>query len=105
MRAYSHVDIRIPPTSGVTGDGYQYPDLEVGRRRVAGADREAVKFATVQLLVGIYPQKFALGPLSFQVSLPILSMFGHLCLMLISGRIQFAPLRLGCYLLFASSCL
>lgn len=68
-------------------------------------DHSAIQFATVQLFVAVYLQKFAVGPLSFQISLPILIMLGHIGFMLITGRMQFAPLRLGCYLLFASSCL
>ena len=67
-------------------------------------DHSALQFATVQLFVAVYLQKFAVGPLSFQISLPILIMLGHIGFMLITGRMQFAPLRLGCYLLFASSC-
>ena len=70
-----------------------------------GEDHSAVQFATVQLFVAVYLQKFAVGPLSFQISMPILIMLGHIGLMLITGRMQFAPLRLGCYLMFASSCL
>jgi hypothetical protein len=68
-------------------------------------EHSAVQFATVQLAVAVYLQKFAVGPLSFQISLPILIMLGHIGFMLITGRMHFAPLRLGCYLLFASSCL
>jgi hypothetical protein len=68
-------------------------------------DHSAIRFATVQLFVAVYLQKFAVGPLSFQISLPILIMLGHIGFMLITGRMRFAPLRLGCYLMFASSCL
>jgi hypothetical protein len=67
-------------------------------------EHSAIQFATVQLFVAVYLQKFAVGPLSFQISLPILIMLGHIGFMLITGRMQFAPLRLGCYLMFASSC-
>jgi len=68
-------------------------------------DHGAIQFATVQLFVAIYLQKFAVGPLSFQISLPIPIMLGHIGFMLITGRMRFARLRLGCYLMFASSCL
>jgi hypothetical protein len=65
----------------------------------------AIQFGTVQLFVAAYLQKFAVGPLSFQVSLPILIMLGHVGFMVITGRMRFAPMRLGCYMMFASCCL
>ncbi len=68
-------------------------------------EHAAIKFGTVQLFVVVYLQKLALGPLSFQISLPIVIMAGHIGFMLITGRMRFAPLRLGCYMLFAGSCL
>jgi hypothetical protein len=68
-------------------------------------EHSLIQFATVQLAVAVYLQKFAVGPLSFQISLPILIMLGHLGFMLITGRMNLAPLRFGCYLLFAGSCL
>ena len=67
-------------------------------------DHSAIQFATVQLFVVVYLQKFAVGPLSSQISLPILIMLCHIGYMLMTGRMQFAPLRLACYLMFASSC-
>jgi hypothetical protein len=68
-------------------------------------EHAAIQFATVQLFVAIYLQKLAVGPLSLQISLPILIMLGHTGFMLLTGRMQFAPLRLGCYMMFAGSCL
>ncbi len=68
-------------------------------------DHAAIQFGTVQLFVVVYLQKLAIGPLSFQISLPILLMLGHVGFMLLTGRMQFAPLRLCCYMMFAGSCL
>ena len=73
--------------------------------QAADQDRSVIQFATVQLFIVIYLQKIAIGPLSFQISLPILIMLGHIGVMLILGHMQFSPLRLGCYLMFASLCL
>jgi hypothetical protein len=87
----------VQPDSGSPPEGVLSPE--------PSEERSVVQFATVQLFVAVYLQKFALGPLSFQISVPILIMFGHIAFMLITGRMQFAPLRLGCYLIFASSCL
>lgn len=71
---------------------------------LGGHDGIIIRFATLQLFTVIYLQKLAVGPLSFQVSLTIPIMLIHVCFLLISGRMQFAPLRLGCYLAFAASC-
>ena len=89
------------PTDRSDGDGQSgnVESLEIRE------DHSAIQFATVQLFVAVYLQKFAVGPLSFQIGLPIPIMLGHIGFMLITGRMQFAPLRLGCYLMLASSCL
>ena len=68
-------------------------------------EHAAIQFGTVQLFAVIYLQKIAIGPLSFQISLPMLIMLGHIGFMLLTGRMQLAPLRLGCYMMFAASCL
>jgi hypothetical protein len=65
----------------------------------------AIQFGTVQLFVAVYLQKLAVGPLSFQISLSIPIMLGHIGFMFLTGRMQFAPLRLSCYMMFAGSCL
>jgi hypothetical protein len=71
-----------------------------------GAEEYAViQFGTIQLFVLVYLQKFAVGPLSFQIGFPLLAMLGHTGYMLITGRMHFAPLRLVCYMTFAASCL
>src|SRR3954468_15386402 len=100
--ALAHIKVRPPPAVTDQSDGGQPEDIIP--REISG-DHSAIQFATVQLFVVVYLQKFAVGPLSFQISLPILIMLGHVGLMLVTGRMQFAPLRLGCYLLFAASCL
>jgi hypothetical protein len=91
------------PQVAVTSDSGSPPGGTLSLE--SSEERSIVQFATVQLFVAIYLQKFAVGPLSFQISLPILIMLSHIAVMVITGRMQFAPLRLGCYLLFASSCL
>ncbi len=74
-----------------------YPSMSPGTRARYSLQR-------CRLFAAIYLQKFAVGPLTSQVSLPLLIMLGHIGYMLIAGRMQFSPLRLACYLLFAGSC-
>ena len=69
-----------------------------------GEESAAIQFGTVQLFVAIYLQKFALGSVSFQVSVPILIMLGHVAIMLSRGHMHFAPVRLMCYMAFAGCC-
>jgi hypothetical protein len=103
LGALASARIKAQTTHAVPYDGGDRADYVVS----AGAndERAAIQFGTVQLFVAIYLQKIAVGPLSFQISLPILVMLGHVVLMVITGRMQFAPLRLGCYLIFATFCL
>jgi len=101
-RVPASINAQVPraATGRWNGDGQSASmvPLEISR------DQSSIQFATVQLLVVIYLQKFAVGPLSSQISLPLLIMLGHVSYMLITGRMQFSPLRLACYLLFAGSC-
>jgi hypothetical protein len=104
LGAQASARIKAQPSRATTdwlGGGDQSGDVVSPDIR---KDQSAIQFATVQLFVAVYLQKFAVGPLSFQVSLPMLIMLGHLGFMLTTGRMHFAPIRLGCYLLFASSC-
>ncbi len=68
-------------------------------------DDAVVRFATLQFFCLIYLQKIAIGPSSFPLSLPMLVMFGSLCWMLLSRKIELAPMTLIFYLLFVSLCL
>jgi hypothetical protein len=97
--------------AGIQNDASMWDPAEALQRRegdtssMSDAERAVVHFGTVQLFVAIYLQKFAIGPLSFQINVPILIMFGHIAIMLFTGRMSFSPLRLSCFLLFAASCL
>jgi hypothetical protein len=88
-------------TSPPDGGGRSEKVVSLG----SGEESAGIQFGTVQLFVAIYLQKLAIGPLSFQISLPILIMLGHIGLMFLTGRMQFVPLRLSCYMMFAGSCL
>ncbi len=89
-----------------------HPDREPAYRRplAPGGLRNghiavATRFVTLQMFALIYLQKFAIGPLSFQISVPMLVMAASLCWMVVSGNIAFSPARLVCYLVFAGLCL
>jgi hypothetical protein len=101
--ASARMKTQTPYTLTDQPDGGGWPDnvVPIG----VNGEHAAIRFGTVQLFVAVYLQKFAVGPLSFQVSLPILIMLGHVGFMVITGRMRFAPMRLGCYLMFASCCL
>ena len=78
---------------------------ELGIADVPAEDRSVVRFATFQLFVVLYLQKFSVGPLTFQISVPLLIMTGGLIWMFLKRRIGFSPTRTGLYLIFASCCL
>jgi hypothetical protein len=75
----------------------------VGR---APADREraSVQFAALQLFALIYLQKFAVGPPTFPLSVPMLLMFASIGWMLVSGAIAISPVRLAWYACFVVIC-
>ena len=63
--------------------------------------RAVVRFVTLNLVSLLYLQKFAFGPGSAQISLPMVITAGSLVWMTITRNITFAGDRLGCYLGFA----
>jgi hypothetical protein len=68
-------------------------------------ERAIVRFAIFQIFVVVYLNKFALGPLSFQLSVPMLFFLFGMCWMLLHRHIEFSPLRLGLYLIFVGCCI
>jgi hypothetical protein len=72
---------------------------------ISADERAVVRFATFQLFVVIYLEKIAIGPVTFQISLPLLIMFAGLAWMIVRGRISLSATRLGLYLIFVSCCL
>jgi hypothetical protein len=70
----------------------------------ADHERAGVKFATLQLFVLIYLQKFAVGPQSFSLSVPMLLMFVRIGWMLVCGTIAVSPVRLFLFACFVVAC-
>lgn len=63
-------------------------------------ERSIIRFATWQLFILLYLQKFAIGPVSFQISVPMMVMFVCLMYLLVQRRISLSPVRMGLYLVF-----
>ena len=63
-------------------------------------ERSVIRFATWQLFILLYLQKFAIGPVSFQISVPMMVMFVCLMYLLVQRRISLSPVRMGLYLVF-----
>jgi hypothetical protein len=72
---------------------------------VPAEDRAVVNFATFQLFSIIYLEKFAVGPLKFQISVPLLIMFASLVWMIVTRSVTFSSTRISLYLIFVSCCL
>ena len=59
-----------------------------------------IRFATWQLFILLYLEKFAIGPVSFQINVPMVAFFVCLMYMLVQRRISLSPVRMGLYLVF-----
>jgi hypothetical protein len=68
-------------------------------------DRAVVRFATFELFVVLYLEKFGVGSAKSQIAIPIFFMFAGLIWMIMTRRITFSATRLGLYLIFVSCCL
>ena len=68
-------------------------------------DHAVVRFASFQLFVIIYLEKFAVGPPKLQISVSLLIMLAGLAWMIATRRITFSSVRIGLYLIFLSCCL
>jgi hypothetical protein len=68
-------------------------------------DRAVVRFATFELFVVLYLEKFAVGPAKSQIVIPIFAMFAGLVWMILTRRIAFSATRLSLYLIFVGCCL
>jgi hypothetical protein len=67
---------------------------------VTAQERAVVRFATLQIFVLIYLQKFALFSPSFPLSVPMLTWFAGLTWMAVSRHLAFSPPRLAAYFIF-----
>ena len=74
-------------------------------RQAATSERIIVGFATLQMFVVIFLQKFALFATSFPLSLPMLVLCGGIGWMVLFGHLSIDPPRVATYLLFISACL
>jgi hypothetical protein len=63
-------------------------------------ERSVIHFTTWQLFILLYLQKFAIGPVSFQIDVPMVVMLVCLMYMLVRRRISLSPVRMGLYLVF-----
>jgi hypothetical protein len=63
-------------------------------------ERSVIRFATWQLFILLYLEKFAIGPVSFQIHAPMVAFFVCLMYMLVQRRISLSPVRMGPYLVF-----
>ena len=69
-------------------------------RALADGERARVQFAVLQLFALIFLQKFAVGPQTFPLSVPMLLMFVSIGWMLACGTITVSPVRLLWYACF-----
>jgi hypothetical protein len=63
-------------------------------------EKAGVTFLNVQMFSLIYLEKFAVGPLSFQLSLTMLIMFASMIWMIICNKIKFDPRKVCLFLFF-----
>jgi hypothetical protein len=68
-------------------------------------DKPIVRFATFQLFSLIFLEKFAIGPVTAQVSIPLIIMFLGAAWMLIHRHVALSSMRFGIYLIFVCCCL
>src|SRR5271166_3132458 len=84
------------PVSGAL-IGAAVPNLRLNERHQA-----VVRFATVQVFMLIYLQKFALGSPPFQISIPMAIFPIYMTWMLVRHNLSLSPSKLGLYLVFIS---
>jgi hypothetical protein len=70
------------------------------KNEVLPQERSVIRFATWQLFILLYLEKFAIGPVSFQINVPMMVFFVCLMYMLVQRRIRLSPVRMGLYLVF-----
>ena len=76
------------------------PQRHKAKNEFSPQERSVIRFATWQLFILLYLEKFAIGPVSFQINVPMAVMFVCLMYLLVQRRISLSPVRMGLYLVF-----
>jgi hypothetical protein len=82
----------------------QAPLTRIDNRYITKEERSIINFATFQLFSLLYLEKFAIGPATFQLTIPLLTYAFGFAWMIMLGRMGVDKYRLSLFLLMVGCC-